>query len=86
MIPFLAILKIRNWRRRNLRLWVPLFLVWLALLPVVLLLLPLFVIGCLIAAMNPFRALPVFWQVVTGLRGMHFEFDNRGSQILVRII
>jgi uncharacterized integral membrane protein len=86
MIPLLVILKIRNQRRHNFRLWVPLFLLWLVLLPVVLVLLPLFVIGCLIVAMNPFRALLAFWQVLTGLRGMHLEVDSRDSQILIRII
>jgi hypothetical protein len=86
MIPLVAVLKIHNQRRHNFRLWFPLFLLWLVLLPVILLLVPLFVIGSLIIAMNPFRALFAFWQVLTGLKGTHIEVDNRDSQILIRII
>jgi len=38
MIPFVAIVSLRNQESRTFRLWIPLFLIWLLLLPLAVLL------------------------------------------------
>jgi hypothetical protein len=58
---------------RGVPLWVPLFLGWLLLLPLALLLLPLFLVGSLIGMLNPFRVLWVFWGILNGARGTSVE-------------
>ena len=55
MIPLFAVIGFRTSRQRTFRLWLPLFLVWLLLLPVVLALFPFFLVGCLILDMNALR-------------------------------
>ncbi len=70
----------------RLRLWIPLFVVWLLLLPFVLLLLPLMMLACLVVGINPLRALGIFWQVFTGLRGTNIEVNDNNAAVVVRIL
>jgi uncharacterized membrane protein len=85
MIPVLAVVCVRTERSHRFRLWLPLFLVWLLLLPLVLVLMPISLVACLVIGINPFRALTIGWQFVTGLTGTHVEVENGKSQILVHI-
>jgi uncharacterized membrane protein len=50
MIPFVAVVSLRNQQSRTFRLWIPLFLVWLLLLPLAILLSPFIFITCLAVA------------------------------------
>ena len=85
MIPLLAVVRVRTERSHRLRLWLPLFLIWLLLLPLVLVLMPISLVACLMIGINPFRALTVGWQFVTGLTGTHVALENGKSQVLVHI-
>ena len=85
MIPLLAVIGFRV-KHHTVRLWLPLFLAWLLLLPAVLLLLPVFWMGCLVSKVHPWRALTTGWQILTGLKGMHVEFDDCKSLVLIRIV
>jgi hypothetical protein len=87
MIPLFAVIRIRNARHRF-GLWLPLCLLWLLVLPLVLVLLPFFVIACLIISTNPFRVLAIGWRVLSGLAGTHIEIEKQQTQekFLVRII
>ncbi|HEU5413841.1 MAG TPA: hypothetical protein VFW31_08800 [Candidatus Angelobacter sp.] len=85
MIPLFAVVRVRNRRRQNIRLWLPLFLVWLMLLPLVLLLLPFAVLACLLIHMDPWRSISGSWQVFAGLRGTHIELANAEHHVLVHI-
>jgi hypothetical protein len=80
MIPLVAVIRVDR-----LRLWIPLFLVWLLLLPFLLLLLPLAIVACLVVRINPFRALAFFWQVFAGLRGTNIEVNDGNAAVVVRI-
>jgi hypothetical protein len=80
MIPLFAVVRVDR-----LRLWVPLFVVWLLLLPFLLLLLPLMTLACLFLGINPLRACAAFWQTLSGLRGTHIEVNDGESLVLVRI-
>ena len=85
MIPLFVILRIHAHGHRKFGLWLPLFLVWLLLLPLAILLLAIFVIGCIIARMNPWRVFVAGWQLLTGLRGTHIEFEQEQNKVLLRI-
>jgi hypothetical protein len=80
MIPLVAIIRVDR-----LRLWIPLFLIWLLLLPFLLLLLPLAMVACLIVRINPFRTLTALWQVIAGLRGTNIEVKDGNAALVVRI-
>ena len=57
MIPLVAIVQVHPSHGRRIRLWLPLFLVWLLLVVLGLVLSPLILIACLIARLNPFAAI-----------------------------
>jgi hypothetical protein len=80
MIPLLAIIRVDR-----LRLWIPLFLVWLLLLPFLVLVLPLIMLVCLLNQINPFRALGAFWRVLSALSGTNIEVNDKNAVVVVRI-
>ena len=82
MIPITSSVRIRSARHQF---WIPLFLVWLLLLPVALLLLPFFAIGCLIIRVNPFRALSTLFGIVTSLRGTDIAVEDSYHSVQVHI-
>ncbi len=99
MIPLVAIIRISKQRKdpwisqhrepevpEKLRLWIPLFLVWLLLLPLVLVLLPLAMLALLVVRISPFRAFAAFWQTLSGLTGTHIEVNAPEACVYVRIL
>ena len=69
--------------RRRLHLWIPLLLVWVLLLPFVVLLAPLVFVACLVAKVDPFRGISVYWGVFNSLRGLRVEVDDPGARIRI---
>jgi hypothetical protein len=57
VIPFVAVVSLRNQESRTFRLWIPLFLMWMLLVPLGILLSPFVFIGFLVCRVNPFAAL-----------------------------
>jgi hypothetical protein len=86
MIPLFAVIGFRTSRQRTFRLWLPLFLVWVLLLPVVLVLFPFFLVACLILDMNAGKTISAGWNVAAGLRGMHVEINDPKTYILLRLV
>ena len=87
MIPLVGVISWRRWpRSRSFRLWVPLFLLWLLLLPFVVLALPIVFLICLFSRVNPFAAIATFWGVFSGFRDSHIEIDNGEALGLIRIL
>jgi hypothetical protein len=87
MIPLVGVVSWRRWpRSRSFRLWVPLFLLWLLLLPFALLGLPVLFIVCLVSRVNPFEAIATFWGICAGFRDTHIEIDNGEALVLIRIL
>ena len=70
-------------RRRRFHLWIPLPLAWVLLLPFILLLAPLVFVACLVAKVDPFRGVSVYWQVFNSLRGLRAEVDDPGAHIRI---
>jgi hypothetical protein len=69
--------------RRRLHIWIPLLLVWVLLLPFILLLAPLVFVACLIAKVDPFQGVLVYWQIFNALRGLRVEVDDPGVRIRI---
>jgi thiosulfate reductase cytochrome b subunit len=86
MIPFVAIVSLRDRESRTFRMWVPLILVWLLFVPVVVLLSPLIVITCLACRVNPLRGFAVMWQILSALRKTEFELDQRSTGVSICIL
>lgn len=82
MIPLTSTLRISN--QHGFRISVPLFIVWLLLIPVALFLLPFFFVGCLFVRVNPFKAIALVWQVIAALKGTNIEVDEPGCYVSVR--
>ena len=86
MIPFVAVVSLRNQESRTFRLWIPLFLVWLLLLPVAILMSPFIFVACLFCRVNPFRSLAVLWQILTALADTNVEVEHRTAGLSFHIL
>lgn len=73
MIPLWASLHLRRPDGRMFRLGLPLFLVWLLLLPLALLLAPIALVACLLSRINPLSAFAGLWSVASASRGTHID-------------
>jgi len=85
MIPFAADVSVRHRGNRAWSLWIPLSIVWLLLLPLVILLLPIFCIACWIADVDPFHAIAVLWRVLTSLNDTEISVDKPELSLSVHI-
>lgn len=86
MIPFVAVVSLRNQRSRTLRLWIPLFLIWLLLLPLVIVLSPFIFIACLVCRVNPWRGVALLWQILTALADTNVELEHRSAGMSFHIL
>ena len=86
MIPLVATVAVRA-RPAGRVLWIPLplFLVWLLLLPFAVVLSPVLLVACVAGRVNPFRAASVTWQVLTALPRTRVDVDHPDASIRVRI-
>jgi hypothetical protein len=86
MIPLVAIVQVHPSHGRRIRLWLPLFLVWLLLVVLGLVLSPLILIACLIARLNPFAAIWGLIGVFVAMAGTDIEVEAPEATIIVRVI
>ena len=86
MIPFVAVVSLRNQESRTFRLWVPLFLMWILLLPLAILLSPFIFLACLICRVNPFRGVGVLWQILNALADTQLEVEHRSAGLSFHIL
>ena len=88
MIPLAAVVAFRPGRSSSrFRLWVPvpLFLVWLLVLPLLVVALPIFYLACPASRVIPFRALWALLQLLRALRTTRVSIESRETSILVHI-
>ena len=85
MIP-LAVVSLRNEESRTFRLWIPLVLIWLLLLPLAVLLSPFIFIACVVCRVNPFRGVAVMWQVFNAFTDTKFEVEHRSAGMSFHIL
>ncbi len=86
MIPFVAVVSLRDQESRTFRLWIPLVLVWLLLVPLGMLLSPFIFIACLVCRVNPFRGVAVIWQILNALNDTKFEVEHRSAGMSFHIL
>jgi hypothetical protein len=86
MIPFVAVVSLRNRESHIFRLWIPLFLMWLLLVPLGILLSPFIFIGFLVCRVNPFRGVAVLWQILTALADTKLEVEHRSAGLSFHIL
>lgn len=92
MIPWSASIRV-HWtthhpaapRQRRLHLWVPLFLVWLLLLPLVLILFPFVTLACIFVCINALRLYATAWSVLTSLRHTFVEVHSPAANVRVHL-
>ena len=86
MIPFVAVVSLHNQKSRTIRLWIPLILIWLLLLPLAVLLSPFIFIACLFFRVNPFRGVALMWQVLNALTDTSIEVEQRSAGMSFHIL
>lgn len=86
MIPFVAVVSLRNQESRTFRLWIPLFLIWLLLLPLCVLLSPFIFLACLVCRVNAFRGVALMWQIVWALNDTQLEVEHRSAGFSFHIL
>ena len=86
MIPFVAVVSLRDQQSRTFRLWIPLFLVWLLLLPLAILLSPFIFIACLVCRVNPWRGVALLWQILSALADTNVEVERRSAGMSFHIL
>jgi hypothetical protein len=86
MTPNIAIVHVHNPHWRGIRLWIPLFLLWIPLLilsPLIFLVLLAF---CFLGEVSVWQAIKVFWGILCGLPGTDVRVQAEANQVLVRIL
>lgn len=86
MTPNLAIVHVHTADWRGIRLWLPLFLLWI---PAILLspLIFLVLLGlCIAGRVSFWRAISVFWAILCSLPGTNVRVSTHDTQVLVRIL
>jgi len=85
MIPLTAMVKMGATQNDGIRIWVPLFLLWLLFVPLALLFSPLLCAACLLLRINLRNAPSAFWSTLCGLKGASVVFEKRNTSILIQI-
>jgi len=86
VIPFVAVVSLRNQESRTFRLWIPLFLMWMLLVPLGILLSPFVFIGFLVCRVNPFRGIAAIWQILIALADTRLEVEHRSAGLSFHIL
>lgn len=89
MIPWGASVRV-DWERgtpreRRLRLWLPLFLLWLILPPLLLVLFPLIALGCLFVRVDAVELYGTAWRILSSLRRTLVEVKTGEFRVRVSL-
>jgi hypothetical protein len=76
--------KPQGWRF-GIRLWLPLFLLWLLLLPLFLLALPFLFLAALAFGFRFLRTLGAIFALLAGFRGTRVEVENSDTRVFVKL-
>jgi hypothetical protein len=86
MTPNIAIVHVQSSHWRGIRLWLPLFLLWIPLVLLAPLILLVIFAACFAGQINPWRAIATFWSLLTSLSGTDVRVTANGSKVTVRIL
>jgi hypothetical protein len=65
---------------------IPVFVLMVLVLPLLILLSPVFLIACLAIRVNPLHAYSLLWQLLSSLRGTHMEVEHRNHAVSIRML
>jgi hypothetical protein len=86
MIPLWISLRVRSGKRATIhRLGLPLFLLWLLLLPLLVLLAPFALVACLVMRFNPLRHVAAGWSVLSAMRGTRVDVEAPGALVFIHV-
>lgn len=86
MIPMVAVLRVERPQQRRIRLWLPLFLLWLLALPLLVVALPVAAVILIAYRRNPLRLFAAYWQVLSAIPGTHLEVSGRrGRSVFMHV-
>jgi uncharacterized membrane protein len=86
MIPFVAVVSLHDRESRTFRVWIPIVLVWLLLLPLGVLVSPFLFLACLVCRVNPFRGVGAMWQILWALKDTRLDVEHRSAGMSFHII
>jgi hypothetical protein len=86
MTPNVAIIHVHNPYWRGIRLWIPLFLLWIPILLLSPLLLLILLAVCFLGQINFFDSIATFWAILCALPGTHVRVQAQENRILVEIL
>ena len=86
MIPLWMSVAVCGEHRRFFRLWLPLFLLWILLLPFALLALPVLAILWLAGGRSAWAKPVAVWQIFASLRGTLIDVDRPHGSVFIRIV
>jgi len=85
MIPLWMSYHMRTTRGTALKLGLPLFLIWLLLLPLAAVIAPFALIACLLTRCNPLFCMGLVWNLLGAVRGTHVEFEAPDSAVTLHL-
>lgn len=86
MTPNVAVVHIENPHWRGVRLWLPLFLLWIPVLLLSPLILLVLLGVCIAGRVNFLLAIGAFWRIVCSLPGTDVHVRTEGNTVRVRIL
>jgi len=91
MIPMLLKIKIPRKNKQPVNLYLPLFIAWLILLPILILFLPFYLVMLMICMSKGFGRLallffPMFFSILWNLRGLKVDVKDEGHVIYLSFI
>jgi hypothetical protein len=86
MTPNIAIVRIENPHWRGIRLWLPLFLLWIPLILLSPLILLVVLAACWGTRISPWRTIAAFWAISCSLPGTDVRVCVDGKRVIVRIL
>jgi hypothetical protein len=84
--PNIAVVHIQIPYWRGLRLWLPLFLLWIPLVLLAPLILLVVLAVCLGGRIHPWRAIAAFWAISCSLPGTHVHVSRHDTDVVVRLL
>jgi hypothetical protein len=82
----IAAIDVRSRGSKPVRLWLPMFLIWLAIVPIALILSPLILLALAVCRLNPFTAAAALISLVIALSGTRVEVDTPDAKVNIRLI
>jgi len=83
MIRLVAVVSLRGRESRTLRLWVPLIVLWLVIVPLAVSFFPANFCCCVACRINPVGAFSVGWQISARADDTEFEIEHRSAGISI---